>query len=201
MCRPMPRVIALPAQMPNDDQAPVSVGEHARALVHVNVKDVIFYLRVEGDHFRFVEINPAFTQATGLTMDQIVGKLVEQVIPEPSLSLVLSKYREAIREGRTVRWEEVSDYPSGRKYGEVSVTPLLDAHKRCTTLVGTVHDITESRRARALKAAEQEVLELVAFGANLQETLTRLVLAMEEQAPPAIASVLLLSADGKHVLH
>src|SRR5215470_11598414 len=89
----------------------VPAGDRARALVYVNVKDVIFYLGVEGDRFRFWEINPAFTSATGLTAADVVGKLVDEVIPEPSLSLVLSKYRQAITERRTVRWEEVTEYP------------------------------------------------------------------------------------------
>jgi PAS domain S-box-containing protein len=121
-------------------------SERMRALVHVSVADVVFYLGVEEEHFRFLEINPAFTRATGLTVQQVVGKLVEEVIPEPSLSLVLTKYREAIHERRTVRWEEITDYPSGRKYGEVSVTPLIDANGKCWSLVGAVHDVTTTRR-------------------------------------------------------
>lgn len=121
-------------------------GELARALVHVSVQDVIFRLRVEGERFCFLEVNPAFTKATGLAAEQVVGKFVDQVIPEPSLSLVLSKYREAIAEGRTVRWEEVTEYPTGRKYGEVSISPVIDASGRCTSLVGTVHDVTALRQ-------------------------------------------------------
>lgn len=175
--------------------------DRARALVYVNVRDVIFLLGVEGEQFRFLEINPAFTAATGLSEEQIVGKLVTEVIPEPSLSLVLSKYRTAIVEGRTVRWQEVTDYPVGRKYGEVSVTPIVDADGVCRTLVGTVHDVTAEERSRALSAAEQRVLELVASGATLAEALTALVLAIEKQAPPALASVLLISPDGERVVH
>lgn len=302
------------------------VTDRARALVHVNVKDVIFYLHVENDRFRFAEINPAFTRATGLAEERVVGKLVDDVIPEPSLSIVLARYRQAITERRTVRWEEVTEYPTGRKYGEVSITPLLDAEGRCTTLIGTVHDVTEAHehaetirlyaeivrsvqigmmvwkveesaspsaitlaainpaaeritgertgtrhgcalsdvfcaaedeplaklvckvaetggvhelsehrfaerpdvlqvfrikafplpgtgvglaiedvsaeaRARAILSAEQQVLEMVASGVSLKDTLTTLVLRVEELAPPAIASVLLLTADGKRVTH
>ena len=62
------------------------------------VNDVIFHLRVEGDQFRFLHINPAFTKATGLSAAQVVGRLVEEVIPEPSLALVLGTYRRAIAE-------------------------------------------------------------------------------------------------------
>lgn len=303
-------------------EAAVRASESVRALVYVSVTDVVFFLRVVGDRYRFVEVNPAFLRATGLSEEQVVGRFVDEVIPEPSLSRVLARYREALTERRTVRWEEVTAYPTGKKYGEVSVTPLADADGVCRGLVGTVHDVTEVRtheetirlyadivkavqigltvwdvadpgdpssvrlrafnpmaqhsaaldlaghvgssllaifpgqgaalaelacsvardrrvreqgsirwgettrsfavkafplegaavglaledvtsetRARSLNAVEQRVLEGIASGDSLASTLETLVLAIEELAPPAIASVLLLSPDGKRVQH
>src|SRR6185436_14268598 len=61
-------------------------SDRVRALVNTSIAD-------ERDRFRFLEINPMFTRATGLTEEDVVGKLVDEVIPEPSLSLVISKYR------------------------------------------------------------------------------------------------------------
>lgn len=297
-------------------------SEQVRALVNTSVADVIFQLGIEGDRFRFLEVNPMFIRATGLSEAQVVGKLVDEVIPEPSLSMVLARYREAVAERRTVRWDEVTPYPTGKKYGEVSITPLIDAGGRCTRLVGTVHDVTEERvqahtiklyadivravrigltvwevgdpedpgaatlvgfnpraegtldlsdkmgkplqeifpsaahgallglitevarlhadrelrelrmtsgpyagrtfgikafpleggrvglaveevtdlaRARALAVAEGRVLEMVAEGASLERSLTVLAQAIEAQAPPALASVLLLSEDGQRL--
>ncbi len=304
-------------------EAAVRASENVRALVYVSLTDIVFLLRVVGDRFRFVEVNPAFLRATGLSEEQVVGKFVDEVIPEPSLSLVVGRYREALRERRTVKWEEITPYPSGTRYGEVSVTPLVDADGVCRSLVGTVHDATEVRaheetirlyadivkavqigltvwdvvelddprsirlrafnpmaqhdagvdlashvgrplvevfpaesnelaelvcsvardrrvrelgsfrwagaahrtfavkafplagnavglaledvtaesRARSLNAVEQRVLEKIASGESLMTTLETLVLAIEELAPPAIASVLLLSPDGKRVQH
>lgn len=175
--------------------------QRARALVQVNVRDVVFILGVEDGRFRFLEVNPAFLNATGLREDQVVGRLVEEVLPEPSLSLVLPRYRAAIAEQRTVRWEEVTPYPAGQKYGEVSVTPVVDADGRCRTLLGTVHDITLEARARALQALEKQVLEMIASGARIEATLETLVRGVEELAPPVIASILLVSDDGAHVRH
>jgi len=45
---------------------------------------------------------------------------VNEVIPEPSLTMVLRKYRQAIEENTVVHWEETSDYPAGRLTGEAS---------------------------------------------------------------------------------
>jgi PAS domain S-box-containing protein len=133
----------------------VALPDYVQALVYTNVNDVIFHLHVEGDSFRFLHINPAFTRATGLTEAQVVGRFVEDVIPEPSRSLVLANYRRAIAERRTVRWEEVTTYPTGQKVGEVSITPVIEPNGQCTQLIGTVSDITEVR-------AQQESIRLYA---------------------------------------
>jgi PAS domain S-box-containing protein len=74
---------------------------------------------------------------------------VNEVIPEPSLKMVLDKCRQAIAERATVLWEETSDYPTGRLTGEVSVAPVFDERGICTHLVGSVHDITQRKRAEA----------------------------------------------------
>ena len=173
------------------------VSERIRALVFTGVADVVFFLRVEGDRFRFVQINPAFTKATGLSPETVEGKLIDEVIPEPSLTLVKSKYREAIEERRTIRWEEVTVYPNGKKTGEVSISPVLEADGRCTALVGTVHDVTETSAARALARTEQRILEMVAAGSPLEETMTVLVKEVQEELPSGRASIFLVADDGR----
>ena len=124
------------------------IRQHELSLIFKNVSDVIFYIAAEGQgRFRFLSVNPAFFAITGLNEEQVVGKLVSEVLPEPSLSLVLENYSASIRERRTVCWEETTDFPAGRRIGAVSVTPIFDEGGNCISLIGTVHDITE-RRAR-----------------------------------------------------
>ena len=59
------------------------LSDHVQALVYTNVNDLIFHLRVEGDRFRFLAINPAFTRTTGLDAHQEVGRYFDEVIAEP----------------------------------------------------------------------------------------------------------------------
>jgi signal transduction histidine kinase len=59
--------------------------------------------------------------------------------------LVLGKYREAIETASTTTWEEVSEYPLGKKYGLVSITPVFDKAGNCIRMVGSVHDVTEKK--------------------------------------------------------
>jgi len=139
--------------------------EHELASIYASVPEVLFFLSVKSDcDFRFLSVSQSFLQATGLNEHQVVGKSVQDVIPEPSLSLVLEKYAQAIRERKSVRWEEVTVYPSGRKYGEVSATPFFDSSGHCTTLIGSVYDISERKRGEeALVASEERYRHLLQF--------------------------------------
>ncbi|HEX2881578.1 MAG TPA: ATP-binding protein [Polyangiaceae bacterium] len=127
------------------DEAKLRLHAH----IHNVVSSVIFYLSVEPDEqYRFLSVNPAFGAATGLDDEQVLGHLVSEVIPEPSLSKVLGYYRQAIAERHTVRWLEISPYPTGTKYGQVSIAPVFGSDGACTNLIGTVHDVTEQHLAQ-----------------------------------------------------
>jgi len=161
--------------------------EQQLSLIFDNVSDVLFYLAVEPvDRFRFVSVNKIFLQATGLAEEQIIGKEIREVIPQPAHELVLGKYHEAIRERRTAHWEEISIYPAGKKYGEVSVTPVFDAAGHCTHLVGTVHDVTENRIAQERIRASEEKYRSLFENANdaiyLIDPATQVILDCNGQA-------------------
>ena len=134
-------------------------NEQRLASIYDTVGDAIYYLAVEPEEqYRFDSVNRAFGKVIGLPAELVIGRKVTEIIPEPSLSLVLGKYRQAIREKTVVRWEETSDYLSGKLTGEASIAPVLDQAGNCTHLVGTVHDVTERRQAEmAILASEQQL--------------------------------------------
>ncbi|MFO1041254.1 MAG: PAS domain S-box protein [Planctomycetaceae bacterium] len=123
--------------------------------IYEAVNDVIYLLEVEPDGYRFQSVNSAFSNITGLPAEAVIGRRVEEVIPEPSLSLVLEKYQQAIRENRYIFWEETTTYPNGELVGSVNVLPIFDESGRCTHLVGTVHDITD-RKAMEIQLRKNE---------------------------------------------
>jgi PAS domain S-box-containing protein len=132
-----------------------------RQIVFDGVVDVLFSIDVDAQgEFRFQCINQAFTRATGLNEADVIGRLVRDVIPPPARDEVMEHYRTCIRERRTERWDEVSAYPTGTRYGAVTVAPVFDDDGVCRTLVGTVHDLTERKTAerQMLRAQRMESL-------------------------------------------
>ena len=137
------------------------------SVIYKSVGDVLYYIGVEpDDSFRFLSINPAFMDATGLREEEIIGKRIEEIIPEPSVWTVLDQYKKAIKEKNIVRWVETSAYPAGEKTGEVTIAPILDTSGVCTHLVGSVHDITENKRLEAqfLQAQKMKAVGTLAGG-------------------------------------
>ncbi len=121
--------------------------EQQLSSIYDTVGDIIYQLSVEAEgKYRFISINQAFCNVTGLSQEQVVGKLVNEVISEPSLTKVIGKYKQAINEKKIIRWEETSNYPKGRLTGEVSFAPVIDDKGHCTHLIGSVHDITERKQ-------------------------------------------------------
>ena len=175
-------------------RAEEALRENERRLVSIynTVADVIFHLAVEpGGQFRFLSVNPAFLRTTGLSLEAVVGKTVNEVIPEPSLTMVLGKYRQAIEENTIVHWEETSDYPTGRMTGVVSVAPIFDDKGTCTNLVGSVHDISERKRAVEDLAASRD--EIRAHAARLvtaqEDERRRLSIEVHDQICQDLASI------------
>jgi PAS domain S-box-containing protein len=132
----------------------LQISEKQLSTIYRTIGDVIYYLAIETEGiYRFISVSQTFYNVTGLSPEMIIGKLVTEVIPEPSLSNVLGKYMQAIEEKTIIRWEETSEYPTGKLIGEVSITPVVDNNGLCTHLVGSVHDITK------MKLSEEELIK------------------------------------------
>jgi len=115
--------------------------------IYNTVENVIFELGVEPDNkYRFLSVNNQFEKTTGIPKENIVGQYVNDIIPEPSLSLVLGNYAQAISEAKTVSWEETTDYPAGTVTGIVSISPIFGDNNQCNLMIGSVFDVTEIKK-------------------------------------------------------
>ncbi len=183
-------------------------GEAQLSLIYQTVGDILFFVSVEPDeNYRFLSVNQAFQDATGLTEDMIVGKRIEEVIPEASIAVVRDNYRKAIAEKRVIRWEETSLYPAGVKIGDVSVAPVFNAEGVCTNLVGSVHDITRRKEAEDSIKKEMvitknllKITEAIALTDNLDELLERIVSSIGPIAGSDVTLAYLAEEEARHFL-
>jgi PAS domain S-box-containing protein len=79
--------------------------------------------------------------------------------------------------------------------------PVVNASGDLVEFVGSSIDVTEHKRAEALREGESRILEMIARDARLEEILESLVLVVEAQFAGLYCSVLLLDEDGQHVRH
>ncbi|MBN2616384.1 MAG: PAS domain S-box protein, partial [Bacteroidales bacterium] len=133
--------------------------QHQLSTIYHTVGDMIFYVRVEkNETYRFVTVNDMFCKILGLSMDQVIGKTLDEIAQEPSLSLTKKNYKKAIKEKKRVRWESTTSYPTGRLTLDVSIAPVFDEKGKCTFLVGSGHDMTAQKEKQEEITRQKEEL-------------------------------------------
>jgi PAS domain S-box-containing protein len=144
-------------------KAAFSANAGQLAQFYYSVDAALFSLAVEpGQRLRLLFANNHFLASAGLRPEQVIGKRIDQIIPEPFCARVLKQCLESISTRETVRWDETYVHESGVKYGKVSVTPVLDAKGRVTHLSGTINDITKRRNSEiALQESEERYRRIV----------------------------------------
>jgi PAS domain S-box-containing protein len=79
---------------------------------------------------------------------------------------------------------------------EARLLPLRD-----NQVVAIIRNITDRKRAEALRVGQSRILEMIATGRPLSETLLALARLVESQSQGMLCSVLLLDRDGEHLRH
>jgi PAS domain S-box-containing protein len=127
--------------------------------------------------------------------------ILERVHPEDRPAIVQkAKAETTLKEDSEFDWRIV--LPDGKiKHLHSIAHPVLDESGEITEIVGTLMDVTERKRAEALRDGESRILEMIARDAALEEILEKLVRVVEAQFAGLLCSVLLLDDDGQHVRH
>jgi PAS domain S-box-containing protein len=117
-----------------------------------------------------------------------------------------AKVREAVDTAGREKAEFELDYRVVHPGGEVRDVhvvghPVLSPSSDIVEFVGSVIDITERKRAEALRDGESHILEMIARDDPLKEVLEQLVRVVEAQFAGLLCSVLFLDEDGQHVRH
>jgi PAS domain S-box-containing protein len=87
------------------------------------------------------------------------------------------------------------------KYVQANWTVAYSDDGKPLRAAGTMLDITKRKEAETLMNGQAQVLELVASGAPLQQSLEAVIRLIEEHAPGVVGSILLVDEEGLHLRH
>lgn len=137
-------------------------NEERLALIYEAVAEPLLLMTVEpGDRFRFASVNTAFAEFQSQPRNAIEGKFLEEVVP-PAVAQAVGQHLRAARDsGKTERWEQVSNAPTGLRISMNACTPINDDKGICTHLVLSVHNTTAERLAEQKLHDSEERLALI----------------------------------------
>ncbi len=149
---------------------------------------------------KLLDINPTGKELFEATAaDQFLGHLVSNWLTPQSRSF-FNKTVEAVREGAARSWQaQIHGEPSSRGWLEGQMVPLRDANGQIIRLLVAAQDVTARRKADSLREGEQQVLEEIASGHDLQSVLRTVIKMLEMQLPGALCSILLLQEDSSRL--
>ena len=126
---------------------------------------------------------------------------LQRIHPEDR-TIWLSTIDRAIAEKSDYEMEFRILLPAGTvRYIHTVGHPVVGASGDLVEFVGSSVDVTERKRAEALRDGESHILEMIVRDAWLEEILDNLVRVVEAQFAGMLCSVLLLDEDGKHTRH
>ncbi len=152
--------------------------------------------------FRVTRWNPAAQTIFGFSADEAIGQHASFIVPETLRGKVDQVWESLLAKKGGERSSNENAQKNGRKilcnwYN----TPLIDDHGEVAGVASLVMDVTERKQAQKLLAWETSAMDLIGSAAPLHDVLEELMLGLEEQAPGALCSVLLLDEDGIYLRH
>src|SRR5213075_399504 len=145
---------------------------------------------------RILDANDQFLKIFGCQRSEMIGREVISLVSPESRSIVA----ESIRLGR----EEIFEHRLLRKDGSFFYGEARARHAHVGTRnlrMTALRDISERKRSEELTRNQRQVLEMIAFGKPLPETLEVLLRMAESRSPEMLCSILLLDTDGIHIRH
>jgi|GEM_PF-251021 len=111
---------------------------------------------------RIIFVNPAFTQMTGYTAAEVIGK-TPRILQGPRTDrTVLARLRQNLESGEAFEGQTFNYRKDGREYfSESQIAPLRNAAGKTTHYVAIQRDITERKRAEnALRESNEKFHQL-----------------------------------------
>ena len=136
----------------------------------------------------------------GLTMSQAEGWGWKVVVHPDDLPGVIEVWHGLLASAQPGETEaRQRRYDGSYRWFLLRAVPLLDEQGRVTRWYGQATDIEDRKRAESLLAGEKRLLEMIAKGEPLEQTLDALCRFVEGEWPGSIGSILFVDREGKRM--
>ncbi|HMO52961.1 MAG TPA: PAS domain S-box protein [Tepidiformaceae bacterium] len=137
-----------------------------RAVVE-GTSDAIWVVdRTHDDRWVVAMVNARTGKMLGAPAAELVGRPLDEVLPEGAARVALSRARQAEAAGEPIEYETVIERPGYRVEVMTHLTPLFDERGGCHRIIGSWRDVSDRRRAESplLQAQKLESMGVLAGG-------------------------------------
>lgn len=148
----------------------------------------------------YIEFNSAFEAFSGKTRQQILQHTEYELFQSVEAAGIREQDKLVISTGRSQhasRW--LHDSTGTLRLMQIAKIPLRAQKGKRTGILSISQDITTQHQQESVYKYRNNILEMMAQGAPLQEVLNSLISFTEETFPDLLCSVLLLDKTGKHL--
>ncbi|MEG5159608.1 PAS domain S-box protein [Microcoleus sp. AT3-A2] len=157
------------------------------------MNDVILVIDIEGRYLKIAPTNPGLLYKPSA---ELVGKKVSELFEPEIADFCHEQIRTALATNQTCTFEYNLELASVQTWFAATISPMKE-----NAVLWVARDITERKQAENWLTGQKQILEMIAKGATLGDTLNTLVKIIEQQSRDVIGSILLLAPDGEHLLH
>jgi PAS domain S-box-containing protein len=157
------------------------------------MSDIIFVLDIEG---RFLKIAPTNPELLYKPPAELVGQKTSDIFDPEKAEMFLKQIRLAIATNQISSFEYNLQIGSEQKWFFANISPMKE-----NTVLLVARDITQRKQSENWLSGQKQILEMIARGDSLGDTLNTLIEIVEQQSRDVMGSVLLLDKDGQHLLH
>ncbi|MFC3075776.1 putative bifunctional diguanylate cyclase/phosphodiesterase [Shinella pollutisoli] len=184
---------------------PLAAAGNERALrLEAMINEVPDYLYFKDRDSRFVVANRAITEDNRREgLESLEGRTDFDMHPEAVARGFYETEQEIMRTGVPMidMEEQIRDCRGNMKWMLTSKLPIRGEDGTVIGIVGIARDITERKRSESLHVGQARLLKMIALGEPLTEVFTALILMIEAHIPGVFGSILLLAADGRHIVN
>lgn len=123
------------------------------------IKDAVFLMEIEDDHFRYVYTNDSAKDLLGGSATSVIGLTLQDVLSEERSEALIRQYNKVRVSGKEHEFTETIDVDGLIFAGETSLNPIMTEDGSCQYILAVVRDITDRVQKEQELAEAKKKLE------------------------------------------